>query len=75
MGFLQDSGIILGRRHHAIHHAAPYLRHYCITTGWMNPLLDRMQFFRRLERGITAVTGAEPHVDNLKPELELEQAA
>jgi len=75
VGFLQNHGIILGREHHAIHHASPYLTHYCITTGWMNPVLGRTQFFRRLERLITAVTGAEPRVDDLKPEIVLKQAA
>src|SRR5690606_28663165 len=31
--WLQDRGLILGREHHDLHHAAPYDRHYCITTG------------------------------------------
>ena len=23
--------------------------HYCITNGWLNPLLNKIKFFRRLE--------------------------
>ena len=64
--FLQRTGIILGREHHSKHHSAPYDRNYCITTGWLNPVLGRIGFFRTLERLITAVTGVQPRVDDLK---------
>lgn len=46
---LQRTGLLLAAEHHARHHAAPHDGHYCITTGWLNPLLDRTRFFRRLE--------------------------
>lgn len=46
---LQRWGLILSKEHHAQHHVAPHDRHYCITTGWMNPLLDRVGFFRKAE--------------------------
>lgn len=64
--FLQRTGIILGREHHSKHHNAPYDRNYCITTGWLNPVLGRIRFFQRVERLITAVTGVQPRVDDLK---------
>ncbi len=62
--WLQDAHLALGAEHHAVHHAAPYDRHYCITTGWLNRLLDRIGFFRRLERAITWLTGAKPREED-----------
>lgn len=45
----QRARFVLSPRHHSSHHSGPHLTHYCITTGWMNPLLDRVGFFRKLE--------------------------
>jgi ubiquitin-conjugating enzyme E2 variant len=47
--WLQRAGLILSPEHHAIHHAAPHDKYYCITVGWMNPLLTRIKFFRACE--------------------------
>jgi ubiquitin-conjugating enzyme E2 variant len=63
--WLQRSHLVLGRAHHALHHARPYARNYCITSGWLNGALDAVGFFRGLERAITAVTGAKPRRDDL----------
>jgi hypothetical protein len=52
---LQRWGLILSPEHHNIHHALPHDRHYCITVGWMNPLLNRIQFFRGAEALVAAV--------------------
>jgi len=46
---LQQAGLILSPEHHAIHHASPQNKSYCITVGWMNPVLDRISFFRICE--------------------------
>ncbi|HEX3694866.1 MAG TPA: fatty acid desaturase CarF family protein [Polyangia bacterium] len=46
---LQDWGLILSPEHHAIHHAAPHDKYYCITVGWMDPVLFRLRFFRGCE--------------------------
>lgn len=46
---LQSARLILPPAHHARHHAAPFRAHYCITNGWLNPLLDRLKFFATLE--------------------------
>lgn len=66
VGTLQKLGLILGPDHHDVHHTRPYAAHYCITTGWLNRPLDRIGFFRGLEKVITAVTGAQPRRDDLK---------
>jgi hypothetical protein len=63
--WLQRSHLVLGSAHHALHHARPYARNYCITSGWLNGTLDAVGFFRTLERLITAVTGAKPRRDDL----------
>jgi hypothetical protein len=33
-------GLILPRRHHALHHAPPFDSHYCMSNGWVNKPLD-----------------------------------
>jgi plasmanylethanolamine desaturase len=55
---LQRVGLVLSPQHHAIHHRAPYDRYYCITVGWMNPLLLRLRFFEGVKRSVTWVTWA-----------------
>jgi hypothetical protein len=46
---LQRAGLILSPEHHSIHHASPQNKSYCITVGWMNPVLDKISFFRTCE--------------------------
>ncbi|MFN2377130.1 MAG: fatty acid desaturase CarF family protein [Candidatus Binatia bacterium] len=48
--WLQARGLILSPAHHGLHHAAPYRQAYCITAGWLDPLLDRLRIFERIER-------------------------
>jgi plasmanylethanolamine desaturase len=62
--FLQRTGIILSRAEHSRHHVPPYAQHYCIATGWCNRVLTAIDFFPRLERVITALTGLEPRADD-----------
>jgi plasmanylethanolamine desaturase len=65
---LQSWGVLLGCREHAAHHARPYDRHYCITTGWCNRSLDAVGFFRRLEVAVTQLTGVTPRHDDRRYE-------
>ena len=58
---LQRCRIILTPEHHHVHHVAPYATHYCITTGWLNSLLAAVNFHRRAERVVAAMSGARPH--------------
>jgi ubiquitin-conjugating enzyme E2 variant len=60
---LQRWGLILSKGHHDIHHTAPHHRHYCITVGWMNPLLNRVRFFRALEAVIGAIWPSVLHLE------------
>jgi ubiquitin-conjugating enzyme E2 variant len=52
---LQASRVILSPERHALHHDGNFDRSYCITSGVLNPLLDRSDFFGRMERGIRAL--------------------
>jgi hypothetical protein len=60
---LQRLHLILPPDHHRIHHTAPYDRYYCITTGWLNPLLFRLGYFAFLERSLERLTGAAAYRD------------
>lgn len=57
---LQRAGLVLSPERHARHHRAPRTSSYCISTGWLNPLLDAIGFWRALERGVSRLTGARP---------------
>jgi len=57
---LQRWHLILPADHHRVHHESPHDTHYCITTGWLNPLLSATGAFRRIERIVQRVAGARP---------------
>ncbi len=46
--WLQDKGIVLSKEHHDVHHMSPFDTYYCITTGWWNPLLQRLGLFEKV---------------------------
>jgi ubiquitin-conjugating enzyme E2 variant len=56
---LQRVRLAIRREHHEQHHVAPHRTHYCVTMGWLNPILDRVRFFRTLER-VLAQVGVVP---------------
>lgn len=64
--WLQNQRLILSPTHHAKHHANPFDRYYCITVGWLNPFLTRINFFRKLEKAVTRLTGALPRTEDLR---------
>lgn len=47
--WLQRTRLVLDPSHHKVHHTEPFDMHYCITNGWLNPVLNKLNFFRRLE--------------------------
>ena len=63
---LQRAGLILSPEHHSVHHSAPRDKYYCITVGWMNPLLEKVRFFRFCEAVISRVhpRALRPHPDD-----------
>lgn len=66
--FLQRAKVLQSPRGHAVHHTDPKDRSYCTVTDWLNPLLDRFDFFARLERFVLQTTGLKRRVDeSVKP--------
>lgn len=51
---LQRWGLILTPERHALHHRHDHDRAYCVTSGWLNPLFDRIGLFDRLEQLVGA---------------------
>lgn len=49
VAWLQEKHLILPRDHHQLHHTYPYDVHYCITTGWLNSFLLKIDFWKFLE--------------------------
>jgi len=62
VGWLQRARLVLEPEHHDLHHTDPFNQHYCITNGWLNPVLDRIGFFRKIEAGLR-LFGIEPTDD------------
>ena len=44
----QNMGVILNHERHKIHHAN-HDRSFCVTSGLLNPLLDKIKFFPAIE--------------------------
>lgn len=49
---------------HKKHHTFPFDDNYCLATGWMNPILRKIEFWRRLEKLITMLTGMKPRQED-----------
>jgi hypothetical protein len=47
---LQRMHLVLTPEHHRVHHTAPFAKHYCVTNGWANALLERLSAWRHAER-------------------------
>ncbi|MEO6875027.1 MAG: fatty acid desaturase CarF family protein [Opitutaceae bacterium] len=60
---LQDWKILQTPRHHGIHHSDPKNTYYCPITNFMNPTLERVDFWNRIEAVIERFTGATHRQD------------
>lgn len=47
---LQQTGLLQSPKAHAAHHRPPFERNYCVLTDWLNPPLEMLRFWTRLER-------------------------
>lgn len=48
--YLQNMRLVLHPAHHAKHHRPPFDKNYCITCGWMNPVLEYLRVFQGIKR-------------------------
>jgi len=64
--FLQRNWIILPKTQHKIHHQPPFDGYYCITTGWLNPFLSSISFWRHVEGMVSTLSGWIPREDDYK---------
>ena len=60
---LQKIGIIQSHAHHAAHHRGLKNVNYCTVTNWLNPLLESVRFWRRLEVVIRILSRQRPRRD------------
>lgn len=60
---LQKLGVIQSHAHHAAHHRGLKNINYCTVTNWLNPVLERARFWRRLEAVIRVATRERPRRD------------
>jgi len=63
---LQRYWIILPKVNHTLHHRPAFDGYYCITTGWLNPVLDGINFWRYVESFVHKMTGLIPREDDWK---------
>jgi hypothetical protein len=54
---LQRAHILQTPRHHGRHHSGEKNTHYCVVTNFLNPLLEEVSFWQRLERLVAKVFG------------------
>jgi hypothetical protein len=52
---LQRVGLVLTPHRHARHHAPPYAAAYCVTSGWLNPICERLKVWTRAQAAFTAL--------------------
>lgn len=54
---------ILGSRstHHSAHHSIDSSQHYCVISSYLNPILEKINFWRILENIIYISTGIQPN--------------
>lgn len=46
---LQEIGVFQSPKHHAVHHRPPHQVNFCILTNWLNPVLDKLKLWKRID--------------------------
>lgn len=62
--FMKDSGLIQVQKQHSLHHKQPHNQYYCVMTSLLNAILERINFWRRLEWTVEILTGIAPKREN-----------
>ena len=62
----QKLRLVITPAYHHVHHSGDQTTRYCTVNGWANPLLDRIGFWRALERLISGITGAVAREDDVR---------
>lgn len=60
---LQDWHILQTPRHHGVHHSDPKNTYYCPITNFVNPVLEHVDFWTRIEAVIERLTGVSHRPD------------
>jgi hypothetical protein len=65
LDWMQRWHLVLPREHHNVHHTFPYTTHYCITTGWLNPLMSKLKIWSLLEWIGTRIFGLALYTEKI----------
>lgn len=60
---LQKLGVLQTGKHHGKHHTGAKDSHYCLITNIVNPVLDRLRFWRGLEWGVKRFLGVSKRAE------------
>ena len=61
--FFQRTGLVQSAKYHALHHGGQRNTYYCTGTVFVNPILEKLRFWRRLEGLILFITGLPKRAD------------
>jgi hypothetical protein len=60
----QAARLLIPPEAHLAHHGGDHTTRYCVISGWANHVCDPLRIWHRLERLVSAATGAEPRRDD-----------
>ena len=61
--WLQNAGILQAPAHHAKHHRQYKDTYYCVLTNVLNPILEKLNFWRKLETSVFVLFGVQKRED------------